>query len=495
MTFSVKRSRRGFRVWVTILTVGVWAGLMGYLLKDRFVETGRALTDSLNIVAAETDDWFLIRIGGSYAGFGRSRQFQREGRWTILDELNVSLNIQGQIKPVRIVNEAEVDGNFRLISFRMKVSSGVMGFEQKGRMQGRELVLDVPDFKGGGTIRLKVAETPVMSRSLGLPVPLTGIQVGDKFRVPIFDPLDGNKWDAEIRVLEKANLEISGEKIEAWRVRAIFRAVELVMWIDAQGRLLKGAMPLGITVIRSDKEEIGREMKTARSLPDFVSISSVPVEGFLPDTPNLKSVKLKVIGDATLNIPSDTVRQSVKGSELTITKEELPKATYSLPCTDPQMAENLASSRFLRSDDPKVAATAREIVGNEKDPVRCAELINAWVYKNIKKVPTPSVPDAYTVLMNRQGDCNEHSVLAVSLARAVGLPARMVVGLVYNEGAYYYHAWASYWAGNRWFTGDPLMNQMPVAPTHIALIYGDVDKHLNVISYLGRIRFKVVEAK
>lgn len=468
---------------------------MGYLLRDRFLEASKTFTPSFNPIAAETDDWFLIRIGGAYAGFGRSRQFPREDRWTLLDEVNVSLNIQGQIKPLRIVNEAEVDVNFRLIGFRMKVSSGVIGFEQKGRMEGRELVLDVPAFKGGGTIRLKVAERPVMNRSLGLPVPLTGVQVNDKFRIPIFDPLDGNKWDAEIRVLEKATVEISGKKLEAWRVRATYRTVELTMWIDGKGRLLKGMMPLGITVIRSDKDEIVREMKMSKSLPDLATISSVPLEGFLPDTPDLSLVRLQVSGDSTLLIPTDNARQIMKGFELTITKESLPTATYRLPCTDPMMEQHLASSRFIRSDDPTVREKAREIVGTEQDPVKAASLINKWVYTNLRKIPTPTVPDAYSVLMTRQGDCNEHAVLAVSLARAVGLPARMVVGLVYNEKSYFYHAWVNYWAGDRWFTGDPLMNQMPVAPTHIALFYGDVEKHLNVISYLGRIKLKVIEAK
>jgi transglutaminase-like putative cysteine protease len=133
-------------------------------------------------------------------------------------------------------------------------------------------------------------------------------------------------------------------------------------------------------------------------------------------------------------------------------------------------------------------------VGNEKDPIRAARLINKWVHDNLKKVPTPAVPDAVSVLNHKQGDCNEHAVLAVSLARAVGLPAQIAVGLVYSLDGFYYHAWVTYWAGDRWFTGDPLMGTMPIDPTHIALLYGDVDKHLNLISFLGQLKLKVLEA-
>ena len=143
---------------------------------------------------------------------------------------------------------------------------------------------------------------------------------------------------------------------------------------------------------------------------------------------------------------------------------------------------------------PEIIKKAKAIVGDEKDPVKAARLINSWVSKNLKKVPTPSVPDAYAVLKTLQGDCNEHAVLAVSLARAIGLPARIAVGLVHLEDGFYYHAWATYWGGQNWFTGDPMMGILPVNPTYITLLYGDVDKHLNVISFLGRLKLKVLDA-
>jgi hypothetical protein len=35
---------------------------------------------------------------------------------------------------------------------------------------------------------------------------------------------------------------------------------------------------------------------------------------------------------------------------------------------------------------------------------------------------------------------------------------------------------------------------MPVGPSYVTLLYGDVDKHVNVISFLGQLKLKVVEA-
>src|SRR5271157_153100 len=491
----LRRSKLRFSPLLTAAIVGVWVVLIGVILADRYLPGGATdITEGLRIAPAETDDWFLIRIGGAYSGYGRSRQFRRDDQWTLRDDLSISLNLQGQIKPIRILTESKLDENFRLISFRLKVSSGIISFEQNGHMEGRDLLIEIPASQGGGTKRLKLYESPRISRSLGLPVPLTGLQVGEEIRLPIFDPMDGNKWDAVIKVLEKADLELGGKKVEAWRVRASLRTLDLTMWIDDEGRLLKGRMPLGITVTRSDKAEIVREMKATRELPDMISLAAVPLDGSIPESDDLKLVRLQIQGGKNWPIPSDDFRQTLKNSEIVITKEILPETTYRLPCKDANMEQYLTASRFIRSDNDALVQKAREIVGGEKDPVKAAGLINKWVFNYLKKVPTASVPDAYTVLQTKQGACNEHAVLTVSLARAVGLPAQIAVGLIHAEEGFYYHAWAVYWAGTRWFTGDPLMNRLPVGPSYVTLLYGDVDKHANVVSFLGQLRLKVLEA-
>jgi hypothetical protein len=494
MSLISHSSKSGFRPLVTTVIVGVWVALVLILMKDQYLPSNVGTEESLHIAATEADDWFLIRIRGAYSGVGRSRQIRTDHGWKLRDDLNISLNLQGRIKPIRITSSAEVDPDFRLVAFDLRVSSGIVSFEQKGHMEGRDLVLELPGPGRGGTKRIKLAESPRISRSLGLPAPLKDLEVGDQIRMPIFDPMEGSKREAVINVLEKAALEIAGQKVDAWRVHASFRAVDMTMWVDREGRLLKGLMPLGITVIRSDRSEIAKEMRGIRDLPDMVSLASVQVEGSIPEDGKVKFLRLKVQGEGTLSIPSDGFHQTLKGSELTITREQPPEAGYSLPCTDPKMKAYLTASRFIRSDHPEIIKKAKAIVGDEKDPVKAARLINSWVSKNLKKVPTPSVPDAYTVLRTMQGDCNEHAVLAVSLARAVGLPARIAVGLVHLGDGFYYHAWVAYWGGRNWFTGDPMRDMLPVNPTYITLLYGDVDKHLNVISFLGRLKLKVLDS-
>lgn len=61
---------------------------------------------------------------------------------------------------------------------------------------------------------------------------------------------------------------------------------------------------------------------------------------------------------------------------------------------------------------------------------------------------------ASEVALNRSGDCTEYAVLTVALARAVGWPARVVLGVsILNSDdslSAYGHAWAEIWHDEKW---------------------------------------------
>lgn len=71
-----------------------------------------------------------------------------------------------------------------------------------------------------------------------------------------------------------------------------------------------------------------------------------------------------------------------------------------------------------------------------------------------------------------RGECTDFADLFTTLARAVGLPARTVIGLAYRDGSdpgFMFHAWNEVFADNRWQSVDPTWNQMRVDATHIQL--------------------------
>ena len=136
-------------------------------------------------------------------------------------------------------------------------------------------------------------------------------------------------------------------------------------------------------------------------------------------------------------------------------------------------------------------ATARRIIGNTRDPVEASRRMNAWVYNTLEKDVTLSVPSALQVLQARQGDCNEHTVLYVALARAIGLPARTAVGLVHVRGRFYYHAWPEVHL-NGWVAVDPTLGQYPADASHLRFLVGGLARQVELIRLIGRLSIEKV---
>jgi len=136
-------------------------------------------------------------------------------------------------------------------------------------------------------------------------------------------------------------------------------------------------------------------------------------------------------------------------------------------------AEYLKSSILVESDNPAIVARAKEIAGGETDAYAAAKKVVAWVNRSMKKDYGASADRATDVLRTLRGDCTEHSLLSISLLRALGIPARRVDGVVYvqNEDgvpALYWHEWVEAWVGT-WTQLDPTFGQPVADATHLTL--------------------------
>jgi transglutaminase-like putative cysteine protease len=95
------------------------------------------------------------------------------------------------------------------------------------------------------------------------------------------------------------------------------------------------------------------------------------------------------------------------------------------------------------------------------------------------------------------GDCNEHTALYVAMARAIGIPTRIAVGLTYMYGAFYYHAWPEVYVEENgrglWLPVDPTLDQFPADATHLRLARGGLDRQTAIVGMIGRIKMKIVD--
>lgn len=159
--------------------------------------------------------------------------------------------------------------------------------------------------------------------------------------------------------------------------------------------------------------------------------------------------------------------------------------------------DDLAATPQVDSDNPRVAELARKVAGDARGAYSAALRLSDWTNKNLEKVYGASNDRASDVLAVGKGDCTEHSVLLVALARAVGIPARQVYGLVYaryadGKDALYWHAWAEVRSAGEWIAVDPIFGQPVADATHIALGRGAQE---DAVGLLGALVVQGVEVK
>lgn len=168
-------------------------------------------------------------------------------------------------------------------------------------------------------------------------------------------------------------------------------------------------------------------------------------------------------------------------------RPERPATSRALPIADPALAPFLQPTPQIRSNDPAVAARAREIAGGEKDAWAVARKLADWTHANLEWKRTES-GDATRTLATREADCSEFSELYIAMARSLGLPARIVHGLAFDGSSFGGHAWVEVYTGE-WIELDPTWGTELVPAGHLRS-----SGELLAYASLGQLDVEVTEA-
>ena len=169
-----------------------------------------------------------------------------------------------------------------------------------------------------------------------------------------------------------------------------------------------------------------------------------------------------------------------------------------LPIADPHdVTRASAATVSYPADDLHLTALAeRAVVGLAGEAERAAALAG-FVHGYLSYRDTDRAGGVLDTMRRRVGDCTEFADFYTTLARAVGLPARTVVGLAYRNdpeegtGAFALHAWNEVAVGGVWRGVDPTWNQESADLTHLPLPEAFA---LALIAELPNLSFRVVEA-
>lgn len=119
----------------------------------------------------------------------------------------------------------------------------------------------------------------------------------------------------------------------------------------------------------------------------------------------------------------------------------------------------LLQSRYCPSD--KMVNQALQLAGGFVPGYAQVEAIRSWIHQNIRYQygVSNAGTDAIDSLNAQAGVCRDFSHIGISLCRALRIPARMVVGYLYQLHPMDLHAWFEAYIGGRWYTFDGTQDQ------------------------------------
>ncbi len=481
--------------------VGFWLVMIGLLVRREYFSSSfipymepAPVTDLEPGETIEAEEaWMGIYYQGSKVGWLHHSCVPEEGGYAVREESITHLKMMDTPQKIRVVTTCRTDPAFVLTSFRFRMRSEVASMEVLGEVTGRTVKLEIDS---GGRTREKVLylrRPPTLFLNLRPYLLSEGLEVGKSFRVPVVLPSTLSEADAVFNVEKEEEIRIEGEARRAYRIQTSYAGMEATSWYDREGRVLKEVTPMGLTMIREEKARVRKGMKKGEEAVDITGPTMVSVDKRLPDPKGLRYLRVLLQGIDPAGFEIEGGRQHLQGATLEIVQEDVAALPgVSVPVRDGALAEFLEPTAFLQSDDERIEGLAGRIVGQEDDAAEVARRLMEWVYENLEKRPTVSLPSALEVLRDRAGDCNEHAALMAALARAAGLPARVVVGVVYVDRGFFYHAWNEVWVG-RWVSLDPVMAQFPADATHVKFVAGGLKEQMRMARVVGRLSMKVLE--
>lgn len=161
----------------------------------------------------------------------------------------------------------------------------------------------------------------------------------------------------------------------------------------------------------------------------------------------------------------------------------------------PSLAPYLRPEPDIQVDDPEIAAALRAIGadrGSLTDRLRAIYELAA----SLQQRPFKGTTDALTALRLGEASCNGKSRLLVALARATGIPARLVGGLILEPGTKRTsHQWVEVYIAGHWVPLCPTNRHFAELPERYLVLYrGDevLFRHTSDINF--EYRFKVSTA-
>jgi len=285
-------------------------------------------------------------------------------------------------------------------------------------------------------------------------------------------------------------------------------------WIDESGKSWKSINKTSFTTLTSIRMPKEKALEVSKETFDIAFSTVINSNVAFENPQEIQGITFKLSGissDKIKNFPFDDESQKIMevGEDYVIvqTSSQIFKEEEAIlfPVKDEKFRKFLKSSSFCQAGDPEIQEVAKEIVGQERNSWRASKKIAAWVEKEMTANYDVGFATAKEILKNREGDCSEYTVLTVALCRAVGIPARAAVGIMYGRGIFAYHMWPEVYVGrwisldSKWLAVDKKSGEYYTDATHIkigrSLLNENIIKEMAqaISEIIGQLKLEIID--
>ena len=452
----------------------------------------------------DADEWSGTYLQGQKIGYNNAQVKVKQSGVDVHTEMVLNLKTGDIDQSTRFTQETELTPDLKLKRFVLLQE--LMGKQQEvvGRVKGGKLVLEITGRGFHGEETLDFPDGAVPSATVWLNIMKEGFTVGKQGQFTLLVEPMKILVPMSYKILRKETTEWAGKKVEAFVVEQKFAGMTTTVWASPEGEMLRELSMQGFESIKEPKAVAKNLDGKALSVSSFVSMSLVELKQPIKESDSKDRMKLKLLNvHSPESIPQDhrqkVLRTEKKGEEsfettLLIQREpRKPGRQVTRPVPAKGFDLYLKETPEIQVRHALIRTLAKDLVGDQTDAWQAAKLISTWVYDNLEKELVDSLT-ALDALHDRRGECQSHTNLFTALARAAGIPTRVVNGLVYSDEfqGFLYHAWPEVWVGE-WRALDPTLGQHHVDATHIKLSEGNNAGALKLMEFIGQVQIELIE--
>ncbi len=439
------------------------------------------------------DDWLNLTLMGTKIGYAHIyiEKSRYEGEEAIRVRADMVMELKRTDTGLRLATTRISYVGMDLVPRYFIITSNETGQEKYVEGHIKDSVAYLETNLAG---KISHALTPISAdtifeQMIGYFVLQRSIQIGDVHTLQVFN-LDLMKpVKTDVKVLRKDRIEFEG-KIEPVYVvnytMDIMGGLTTTQWLGYDGttyRMELGLMGLNMVLAKTDMQTALGESGEV----DVILNTKIFAQGKRP-TPHARRFKARlrltegqldkavtIDSRQELKVDSDPRHGEIAINVPIIDQAETPNLPRQNQPDNEELAQFLKSTVYIQAEHPAIRSKAVEVLDGETNAWKSAEKLCRWVYENIRdKNLKIGFGSALQTLESLEGDCTEHTVLMIAMARSVGIPARVCAGLVFQGDAFYYHFWPEVYVG-KWVAMEPTLGQIQADANHIQLAGSELE--------------------